>query len=127
MQKKEKPMKNPDSYHRITVASNLGKLVEKEMMDRLEPATKAKQDPLQFVFTAGCSRSICALLITEVIAEAKDNSNPLYITFLDSSKAFDMVDHTVLLTALYDLGIEPNLWHLYKDIYTDITSRVKSE
>ena len=33
-QKKEKPMKNPDSYRRIAVASNLGKLVEKEMMGR---------------------------------------------------------------------------------------------
>ena len=64
-QKKENPMKNPDldSYPRITVVSNLGKFVEKEMMCRSEPATKAKQDPLQFRFTAGCSPSVCALLI----------------------------------------------------------------
>ena len=53
-QKKEKPMKNPDSDRQITVASNLGKLLE-EMMARSEPATKAKQDPLQFGFTAGCT------------------------------------------------------------------------
>ena len=117
-------MKNPDSYHWITVASNLGKLVEKEMMNRSEPATKAQQDPVQFGFTAGCSPSTRALLITEAIAEAKDNSSQLYITLLDSNKAFDMVDHTALLTALYYLGIEPNLWHLYIDMYTDIASRV---
>ena len=78
-----KPIKNQDSYHRIKVASNLSKFVEKEMMSRSEPAIKAKQDPLQVGFTAGCLPSICALLITEAIAEAKDNSNPLYITVLD--------------------------------------------
>ena len=69
-QKNKKPIKNSGSYmyHRITVGSNLGKLVEKMMSKlRSEPATKAKQDPMQFGFTA------------------KDNSNPLYITFLDSS------------------------------------------
>ena len=61
------------------------------------------------------------LLISEAIAEAKDSSNPLYITFFYSSKEFNMVDHTALLTTLYDLGIEPNLWHLYKGMYTDVT------
>ena len=65
------------------------------------------------------------LVITEAIAEAKDHSNPLCITFLDSSKAFNMVDHTTLLTALYDLSIEPNFWHMYKDMHTDVTSRVR--
>ena len=36
-----------------------------------------------------------------------------------------MVDHTALLTAHYDLGKEPNLWYLYKDMYTDVTLSVR--
>jgi hypothetical protein len=123
--KKGKPINNPDSYRRITVASNLGKLVEKEMMARTKPASKLKQDPLQYGFTEKCSPSLCALIITEAIAEAQDSSKPLYITFLDSSKAFDMVDHTVLLNSLHDLGIDPHLWHLYADMYSKVVSRVR--
>ena len=65
------------------------------------------------------------MLIMELIAEAKDNPNPLYITFLDSSKSFDMEDQTALVTALYGLSIETNLWQLYKDMYTDVASRVR--
>ena len=44
---------------------------------------------------------------------------------MDSSKAFDMVDHTELLTALHDLDLEPHLWQLYYDMYSQVISRVR--
>jgi hypothetical protein len=124
--KKGKPVKSPDSYRRITVASNLGKILEKEMLTRTKTITRAKQDPLQFGFTEKCSPLLCAFLITEAIAEAQDNCQPLYVTFMDSSKAFDMVDHTALLNSLYDLNIDPQLWCLYSDMYTNVMTRVRS-
>ena len=123
--KKGKPIKNPDNYRRITIAATLGKVVEKEMMCRTKARSKPKQDPLQYGFTEDCSPSVCALMITEAIAEAKDMDKPLYITFLDSSKAFDMVDHTALLNSLHDIGIDPHLWQLYHDMYTSVTSKVR--
>ena len=123
--KKKKPIRNPDSYRRITIASNIGKVVEKHMMARTKPASKAKQDPLQFGFTEDSSPSICALLLTESIAEAKDQKTPLYLSFMDSSKAFDMVDHTILLNSLHDLQLEPHLWYMYKDMYSQVQSQVR--
>ena len=123
--KKGTAIKNPDNYRRITIASNLGRLVEKEMTTRTKPKAKLKQDPLQFGFTDECSPSMCSLLVTEAIAEAKDNGTPLYISFMDSSKAFDMVDHTILMTSLHDLDLDPHLWHLYKDMYARVTSQVR--
>ena len=123
--KKQKPIKNPDSYRRITIASNLGKVVERHMMAITKPAARKKQDPLQFGFTEEISSITCALLVTEAIAEASDNGTPLYLTFLDSSKAFDMVDRTVMLNAMHSLELSPSLWSLYDDMYSSVTSRVR--
>ena len=123
--KKGKPLKEPDSYRRITISSNLGKIVEKEIMNRTKPIAAAKQDQLQYGFTEGCSPSLCALIITEAVAEAKDKKSPLFLSFLDSSKAFDMVDHTCLLNALYDTGIKGHIWYIYQDMYAKVSSKVR--
>ena len=55
-------------------------------------------------------------MVTKAIAKAKDQQTPLSLHFVDSSKAFDMVDYTILLTSLYDVEMEPHLWYLYKDM-----------
>ena len=59
---------------------------------------------------------MCALMVTEAIAEAQDNSQSLYISFLDSAKAFGMVDHYIFLCALHDPNFSPFLWRLYHDM-----------
>ena len=123
--KKKKPISNPDSYRRITIASNIGKVVEKAMLTRTKNCIKGKEDPLQYGFTENCSTSICALLVTEAIAEAKDMGTSLHLSFMDSSKAFDMVDHTVLLNELHDIGITSSLWNMYSDMYAQVTSRIR--
>ena len=44
---------------------------------------------------------------------------------MDTTKAFDMVDHPNLLCSLYQQGIENQLWHLYNSAYENIKSVVK--
>ena len=68
---------------------------------------------------------MCSLLVTTAIAEANDKGIPLYISFIDSSKTFDMVDNTILMTSLHDLNLDPHLWHLYKDMYVRVMSLVR--
>ena len=84
--KKKKPIKNPDNYSRITIASIIGKVVEKEMTTDTNPASQSKQDPLQYGFTERCSPDICSLMVMNAIAEAKDQKAQLYLLFMDSSK-----------------------------------------
>ena len=64
-------------------------------------------------------------MFTEVMAEAADPKEPLYITFLDASKAFDVVNHKGMLNALHQQGITNQLWKLYDSMYTNINSIVK--
>ena len=67
-----------------------------------------------------------ALIVFEARAEAKmDQSTPLFLMTLDSQKAFDVVNHIILLDNLYEAGIHPSLWTIVKDLYSGLSSKVK--
>ena len=123
--KKKKSHKNPNSYRRITITSIIGKIVEKHMIAQARPILDPKQSHLQFGFSVGCSPMFAALIITEIMADAKDTKEPLFLTFLDTSKAFDVVHHKGMLNALHEQGVQGSLWKLFDSMYTGIKSAVK--
>jgi hypothetical protein len=123
--KKGKDETLPDNYRRITVSSLLGKVAEKDLLCRMKDILKKSQSPVQFGFTEGCSYLVAAFLLTESLAEARDLKQSTCVTYMDASKAFDMVDHHGMLNAVFEQGIQDALWLILNDLYTDITSCVK--
>ena len=103
----------------------MGKLVEKHLLSKAGNNLDPAQSRLQFGFTRGCSPTYAAIMFTETVAEAKDNKQELYITLLDTAKAFDVVSHHSLLNALYQQGVQDNVWQLFNSLYSDIHSSVK--
>ena len=85
------------------------------------------QSPYQFGFSKGCSPIYAALLLTEVVAEARDNKNELIVTLMDTSKALNVVSHTGMLNSMYTQGVSGSLWSLFNSMYTNIRSSVKWE
>jgi hypothetical protein len=123
--KKDKPQNNPDSYRRITVSSLVGKLWEKELTHRIKKTLEASQSPYQFGFMEGASSNNAVALISEAVAEANDQNKPLYLTLMDASKAFDIVDHSSMLNHLYKQGVEGKIWLLADSMYCGAISKVK--
>jgi hypothetical protein len=125
--KKAKPAKLPTNYRRITISAIVGKITEKHMLYNTRPVLDPSQSRGQFGFSSGICPIFAAVIITELIANAKSNNEELYLTFLDTSKAFDVVSHNCMLNALHQQGVCGNLWQMYNDMYSGINSMVKWE
>jgi hypothetical protein len=113
------------NYRGITVSCTLGKILEHVILNRIEYLLPSQQSSLQFGFTKGTSILLAALVINESITEAKEPNLPLYIAFLDSQKAFDVVDHQSLTCKLFYNGINGKIWSLMDAWYFNLSSRVK--
>lgn len=86
----------PDNYRRITVTSTIGKLLEKFLVIPTKESLGPQLNKQQRGFCNASSINT-AYILSEVIADAKDENRPLHVTFLDASKAFDVVWHNSLL------------------------------
>ena len=65
-----------------------------------------------------------AMILSECINESKLQKKPLYVAALDVQKAFDVVDHEQL-RKLYLDGISGDDWLFMKDVYSNMTPKVK--
>ena len=123
--KKGKPAHDPNSYRKITITSLIGKVIEKIHLTRNSNAVTEQQNKLQKGFTQGEMPIIAALILSELIAEAKSNKSPLYVAFMDARKAFDVVWHTGLFRDLYIFGITGDNWLFFKHWYENVASKVR--
>ena len=115
----------PNSYRRITVASNLGRVVEKIHLELPKDDILPSQNPLQRGFTSKTSPSNGSLLLTEAISESLDMKHRLNAIFVDATQAFDRVWHDSMLVKLYDVGLSGRKWLFLNNWYEDLTSQVK--
>ena len=60
-----------------------------------------------------------------MLADAHDRKVRHIVTFMDASKAFDVVCHQGMLNAAHKQGITGGLWNIYQDMYTNIQSSIK--
>ena len=123
----DKPLDKPNSYRRITVASNLGRVIEKVHLELSKDDILPRQNPLQRGFTSKTSPSNGSLLLTEAISESIDKKQNLNAIFVDATQAFDKVWHDSMLVKLYDVGLSGRKWLFLNNWYEDLTSQVKWE
>ena len=94
--KKGKDVKSIGNYRGITVASIFGKIFEKLLLLRLT-TMNSQQSNLQFGFTKESTPAMAALLVSEATLDSKATNSPLFLATLDSQKAFDVVNHHIML------------------------------
>ena len=104
---KKNDCKNVENYRPISLLSIFAKLLEKVMHSRLYYFLDKHHILIdeQFGFRPKYSTSLGVFSLTHYISQQLDNGKYCIGLFMDLSKAFDTIDHHILLNKLQSYGI----------------------
>ena len=92
-----------DNYRPIAWTSTLSKILEKIILARYSSLLQTTEN--QFGFKSNSSTDLCVFSLKQVIDYYRSNGSPVYLCFLDASKAFDRVPHNILFSKLFEQKI----------------------
>ena len=109
------------NYRPISLLSNIDKIYEKILYNRLHSFLTKHNIlfPQQFGFRKSHSTSHAVLSISQKIYDALESGKFAYAVFIDLEKAFDTVDHSILLEKLNHYGIRGLPLALLKSYLSD--------
>ena len=79
----------------------------------------------QIGFTTGLFVKMANIMVTEKRAWALAHNQILLIQFLDATAAFDRTLHPVILSHLFNEGIEDDQWRYFDLLHKNATTHIK--
>lgn len=104
---KKGPIPDPENYRPISILPVFSKILESIIVDRLLSFLETHNvlNPAQFGFRKSCNTEDAMQAFVHYIAEAMENHEHVSSTFCDLSRAFDTIQHPILLEKLQNYGI----------------------
>lgn len=115
------------NYRPISLISNIAKVFEKVIHFRLCNFVEKYKilNENQFGFRKRLSTNNALNVFANTIYNSLDKSQPTMAVFLDLAKAFDTVDHSILLEKLKRVGIRGTALDLLRDYLNNRTQQVR--
>jgi len=116
-----------NNYRGISLVNVFSKVFEKLISDRLVSFLSENGffNPLQFGFLKGRSTSQAILQVINNITSAINEREYVLAIFLDIRKAFDSVDHEILLAKLENAGVRGRALLWFRSFISNRSQRVK--
>ena len=114
-----------ENYRPVSILSNLSKIYEKLMYNQLYEYFDNILFPSQCAFRKGYSAQHCLLVLIEKFKEAIDMGYEFGALLTDLSKAFDCINHPLLIAKLYNYGVSPLSINLIFSYLNNRTHRTK--
>lgn len=117
----------PSNYRPISLLSVFNKIFEKIIAKRLLLFWNKQKvfNQHQFGFRSGHSTTLALINIIDDIYKMLDSGDHVLAIFFDLQKAFDTVDHTILLNKLYFYGIRGSIFDWFKSYLSDRSQYTK--
>ena len=115
------------NYRPISLISNIAKIFEKILYNRLYSFLEKHQilSEHQYGFVKNKGTADALNYITHKIYQNLDKSKRIIATFLDLAKAFDTVNHDILLSKLERYGIRGKVLLLFKSYLSNRQQKVR--
>ena len=119
---------SPNNYRPISLLPCISKIFEKVIFKRMVDFCVSKKvlSEKQFGFRKKHSTQHALTHLTDFLLEKLDNSETSVAVFLDLSKAFETVNHRILMNKLYHYGIRGVAYDLIKSYLSNRKQCVKS-
>ena len=118
-----KSKNDSNNYRAVALNSLFSKLLDYVVLEIFE--NELTSSHFQFAYKSAFSTSLCTFITKETIEYYLNNGSNVYATFLDCTKAFDLVKHVNLFRILIDKGICPLIIRLLLNMYVDMKGKVK--
>ena len=127
--KPEKDLTQPVSYRPIALLSCVSKVFERLVHEQLLDfcLTSGILPDEQFGFLKGRSAEWQLLSVMESWHLARDQRKRVHAVFLDAAKAFDRVDHSILLKTLSAIGVKHTELQWFASYLSDRTIQTRVE
>ena len=93
---------NKTNYRPVSILTNISKIYEKLLYNQLSKYFGSLLATNQCRFQKGFSSQYCLLMMLEKFKEAIDRENQFGVLLTDLLKAFDCIDHKLLIAKLYE-------------------------
>jgi len=116
-----------ENYRPISLLPVIAKVFEKLIKTRMV-SFLAKTNffsSKQYGFRSGCSTEDALLNFCSFVLKELDNKRFCASMFVDITKAFDTVNHQILLNKLYAIGFRGHIFHWFSSYLKNRTQKVK--
>ena len=113
-----------NNYRGISLLAIIGKVFARVVLTRLQSLAEQVYPESQCGFRPQRSTVDMIFSLRQIQEKCREQNMPLYIAFIDLTKAFDLVSREGLFQLLKKIGCPPTLLEIVTSFHTNMTARI---